>query len=221
MSKEKYVVIISGPSGGGKTTVAEALIEKLGYLEMSRSATTRQRRNDGKDDEYVYVSVDEFKKSIEDGDVLEYTEYGGNFYGTRISELERIMALGKLPILVLDYVGVKSLRELLDYPVYAFYIYTSLDEAKRRLELRDIVNGATEAQLRTFERRVAENFNDYSKLPSLIERYDAFVENDKLDACILEICAHIDSLRSGISPMSEIQKANIAQAMREQTLPAV
>ena len=92
---QRYAVIIAGPSGVGKTTVADALIERLGNLEMSRSATTRAKRGDGRDDEYIYLTVDEFKSAIAAGDMAEHAEYGGNLYGTRKSELARIHKEGK------------------------------------------------------------------------------------------------------------------------------
>ena len=105
---EKYALIIAGPSGAGKTTVADKLIEKLGTFEMSRSATTREKRGDGRDNEYIYLQKDEFLTAMADGDILESTEYSGNYYGTRKCELERIWDMNKNPILVLDYNGVKS-----------------------------------------------------------------------------------------------------------------
>ena len=209
MRSDKYIIIISGLSGAGKTTVAEGLIERLGNLEMSRSATTRPKRNDGKEDEYVYLTDDEFRASIACGDVLEYTEYGGNLYGTRKSEFERIFSMGRYPILVLDYVGVKSLRELLDYPVYAFYVYTSLAEAEKRLYLRDMSDCVTEKVRSTFERRLGENRKDYSSLSTFADRYDAFVENCDMDRCIDEICVALDELKQGRATMTDEDRQSI------------
>ena len=142
---DRYAVVIAGPSGAGKTTIADSLIETLGNLEMSRSATTRAKRGDGRDDEYVYISCDEFERAIKDEDVVEYTIYSGNYYGTRKCELDRIFLENKHPILVLDYNGVRSLKEKLDYPVFAIYVYTTLDEAERRLLAEEFSKSDSEA----------------------------------------------------------------------------
>lgn len=201
---QRYAVIIAGPSGVGKTTVADALIERLENLEMSRSATTRARRGDGRDDEYIYLTKDEFFGAISAGDMAEHAEYGGNLYGTRKSELARIHGEGKHPILVLEYNGVKSLKESLDYPVLAFYVYESLDAIEARLRLRDA--GKEEA----IRRRCAENAKDYSIMTTLADRFDAFVENKDLNVCVDTISAMIPELLSGNVPMSASERMEIA-----------
>ena len=201
---QRYAVIIAGPSGVGKTTVADALIERLGNLEMSRSATTRAKRGDGRDDEYIYLTKDEFVSAIAAGDMAEHAEYGGNLYGTRKSELARIHQEGKQPILVLEYNGVKSLKESLDYPVLAFYVYESLDAIEARLRLRDA--GKEEA----IRRRCAENAKDYSIMTTLADRFDAFVENKDLNICVEQISAMISELLSGNVPMSASERMEIA-----------
>ena len=96
------VLVIAGPSAVGKTTVMKKILTLYPEFEFVRSATTREARNDSHKSEYIYLSVDEFKKRLSDGKMLEYTEFGGNFYGTPESEIERIFAQGKIPLLILD-----------------------------------------------------------------------------------------------------------------------
>ena len=202
----KYAIIVAGPSGAGKTTVADSLILELGNLEMSRSATTRAKRGDGRDDEYIYLTKDEFLQSIENGDMLEHTEYGLNFYGTRKAEFERIWGMNKNPILVLDYNGVASLKSRLDIPVFAIYVYTSLKEAEQRLLKRDAVSAPSEKQRETFLKRQKANVDDYLKLGEFSSLFDFYVENVDVSVCVSEVKNALSSLMSGNAVMTEEQK---------------
>ena len=210
---EKFAVVIAGISGVGKTTVSDRMIADLGYLEMSRSATTRSPRGDGRDDEYVYLTEDEFKRSIDEGGVAEYTLYGGNFYGTRKCELERIFASGRYPILVLDYYGVASLKKSLDYPVYAIYVYTDLVEAEKRLRARDVVSESESAKS-SFEKRCRQNIEDFSILHTMTEIFDFYVENSDVAECAAEIANAIDKLRRGEEAMSLFEKVILTERFR-------
>ena len=212
----EYAVIIAGPSGGGKTTVADALIERLGNLEMSRSATTRERRGDGKDAEYIYLSSHEFSEAVSSGDMVEYTEYSGNMYGTRRCELSRILSEGKYPILVLDYNGVRSLKERLPYPVYAFYIYTSLSECEKRLRHREELTPPEKRRQGLLESRCAANVKDYSVLHTMAQLFDAYVENSSLDECVCQIIDAIYVLKSGGEVMSAERKAQITESFKKE-----
>ena len=212
----KYAIVVVGPSGAGKTTVADALIERLGDLEMSRSATTRQRRGDGRDDEYVYLTVEDFEESINKGEVLEYTNYSGNYYGTRKCELDRILSEGKKPILVLDYFGARSLKERLDYPVIAIYVYTSLAETEKRLAERDLRSSANDKKIETLKKRIHENVNDYLHLEEFSQLFDLYTENDELDRCICEIVGSLKKIKAGQCVMTAEEKSAITLAFRKE-----
>lgn len=214
---DKYAIVIAGPSGAGKTTIADRLIEKLGTLEMSCSATTRAKRGDGRDDEYVYLTVEEFKQSIENGDVLEYTEYSENFYGTRKSELQRIWDMDKNPILVLDYNGVRSLKDRLDIPVFAFYVYTSLDEAKRRLIERDLKIDASAKKTEVLLKRLKANICDYDVLHTMAGIFDGYVENSEVETCVEKIESALELLTRGEEVMKDFEKEEITKKFKKES----
>jgi len=210
----KYAIIIAGPSGAGKTTIADGLIALMGNLEMSRSATTREKRGDGRDDEYIYLQKCEFLQAISNGDMLEHTEYGGNYYGTRKSEFERIWGMNKNPILVLDYNGVASLKAKLDIPVFAVYVYTSLNEAENRLRKRDALSTPSEKQAQTLKRRLSENVSDYSKLYSMSELFDLYVENYDISSCVNDVHNSLKSFLIGKEIMAKPEKKRITDAFK-------
>ena len=215
---EKYAIVIAGPSGVGKTTVADRLIEDLGTLQMSRSATTREKRGDGRDNEYIYLQKDEFLTSIDNGDILEYTEYSGNYYGTRRCELDRIWESKKNPILVLDYNGARSLKERLDCPTFAIYVYTSLGEAKRRLIERDERSGSTEKSREIIRKRICENVSDYKKLYTMAELFDCYIENDDLEVCISDVKRAIETMALGKEAMDLVDKLKITNSFKTAAL---
>ena len=211
---EKYALIIAGPSGAGKTTVADRLISELGTLEMSRSATTRAKRGDGRDNEYIYLQKDEFLTAMANGDILEHTEYSGNLYGTRRCELERIWSMNKNPILVLDYNGVRSLKERLDCKVIAVYVYTALSEAKARLAEREARTGAEDGGKSVVEKRTAENVADYKKLYTMADLFDAYVENSDLALCIENVKKVLAVLEAGKEAASLVDKLRITNSFK-------
>ena len=100
----KNILIVAGPSAVGKTTVAHRMLELDSRFEFVRSVTTRPCRADQFDNEYIYITEEEFRHLINTDGVLEYTIYAGNYYGTPRSEIDRIISEGKIPLLILDNV---------------------------------------------------------------------------------------------------------------------
>lgn len=138
MNKRGMVIVISGPSGSGKGTVVNALREIYSGAEVSISATTRAPRTGERDGvEYYFKTREEFEGLIERGEVLEYTQYNGNYYGTLKSEAERITESGHDLILEIEVDGAGQIKRLLgDKCVLVMLIAPSADELERRLRGR-------------------------------------------------------------------------------------
>ena len=172
-------LVLAGPSAGGKTTVAKALIEKHPEFSLVRSVTSRPPRGDAYDDEYIYVTDGEFQKKIDDGDVLEYTEYAGARYGTLKSEVERIEASGKIPLLVLDLNGVKSVAEADGISVCSVYIYDDIRVVDQRLYDRYLGVSPSAEGLKKYVRRKEQNNADFLAAGEFEKYFYAFLKNSK------------------------------------------
>ncbi len=178
MKRDNCLLIIAGPSAVGKTTVAYELIKIDPRFEFVRSVTTRQKRGDSFDAEYIYITIPEFHELIANGGVLEHTEYAGNFYGTPRAEVERILSEGKIPLLVLDINGVGSLvRNAGDLNPCGVYVYDDLDVIRERLRLRFIGDAPTPEGQAKYDSRVAQNVRDYSEIRDTSPRFFAFIAN--------------------------------------------
>lgn len=105
-------VIISGPSGVGKSTICREIVKRFDNVSLSISATTRPKADtetEGKD--YYFLTEDEFKKRIEQGAFLEYAEVFGNLYGTLTEKVDEALAAGKTLILEIDVQGARQVKE--------------------------------------------------------------------------------------------------------------
>ena len=194
----RSIVILAGASGVGKTSVAAEILSRNDEYRLIRSATTRAPRGDSHDGEYIYVSEEEFKELIFRGELLEYMNYGGNFYGTPVSEINLAFSLGKTPLLILDIEGVKSLREKkLDFSVYVFYIYEDLNVIEKRLYDREMLKSQGIKSLDTFIKRKSANIRDYSMLPEIADKFDAFIKNSEISLSAEEIIRLHSELLSG------------------------
>ncbi len=189
-------IIVAGPSAVGKTTVINRLIEKYSHFEYVRSATTREKRGDGNDSEYIYLSENEFLQRIKDGEMLEYTEYAGKYYGTPKMEVERIIKEGKTPLLILDIQGVKSLKSgNYSFCTLAVYLYDDIEIIHERLTERLKKNYSENAEA-IFKKRCAQNKADYISMPSYASYFDAFIKNRGIEESSEQILEAIERIKS-------------------------
>ena len=177
-------LIIAGPSAVGKTTVAKEILARGVGFELSRSATTRAPRGDGHDGEYIYLSETEFRKGIENGDMLEYTEYGGNLYGTPASEIKRISDSGRIPLLILDLNGVASLKSASDsINAFSVYLLADIETLDKRLFERAEKDGFSEKAMQTLEKRKKQNRDDLETVMRMPHLFDARIANLTVKEC--------------------------------------
>lgn len=181
----KNILIIAGPSAVGKTTVAHRMLELDDRYEFVRSVTTRPCRGDQFNSEYIYISEEEFRHLIATGGVLEHTEYAGNLYGTPRSEIDRITAEGRIPLLVLDINGVTSLSiNKGDIAPCGVYIYDDIEVMEKRLFERYKDDMDSPETRRKYNSRCRQNIIDYSQMPERESVFYAFIRNcSSVDAC--------------------------------------
>lgn len=136
-NKNGVLVLFSGPSGVGKDTVLDVVLDKDKSIQRSISLTTRNIREnevDGKD--YYFVSVDNFKEMLDKGEVLEYAQYGKNFYGTPKAPVDKWLAEGKIVILKIEVQGAQQIKNLYPDAIGIFVLPPSMDELEKRLRSR-------------------------------------------------------------------------------------
>ena len=137
VNKEGMLILFSGPSGVGKDTVLDVVLNKNKELQKSISLTTRNIREnetDGKD--YYFITVPKFHEMIENGEVLEYAQYGSNIYGTPKAPVDKWLSEGKTVILKIEVQGAKNIKEMYPDSVGIFLLPPSMEVLEKRLRSR-------------------------------------------------------------------------------------
>jgi guanylate kinase len=172
------VFVITGPSGAGKGTLIKALLGRVADLEVAVSATTRGRRQGEENGrEYWFLSDAEFARRVHDGDFLEHVTYvSGKRYGTMRTEVDRIAAEGKIPVLELETEGALNVKD--DVPgAVTIFITAPIPELERRLRER-----ASES-----EGEIGERIGLARKQLNQAEQFDYVVLNDDVERATREL----------------------------------
>lgn len=179
MTKIKSLIVISSPSGGGKSTIAKYLLSKYPKIEFSVSATTRKKREketEGKD--YHFLTKRQFQNKIENDELVEYEEIFGNYYGTLKSEVAKSIENNQTVLFDVDVKGALSLRKY--FPENTLLIFISppsIEILEQRLR-----NRRTES-----EEEIKNRLNRAEEEKQYSDKFDYLIVNDKLENAFAKI----------------------------------
>jgi guanylate kinase len=179
-----FLVVLSSPSGGGKTTIARRLLETRNDIGYSVSATTRAPRPGERDGaNYHFLERGDFLRRVEAGEFLEYATYGGELYGTLRAEIERVLGSGRHVVLDIEVAGARQVRNRMAEAVHVFVLPPSAEVLVRRLLGRDTEDAE---RLRARLAHAAEEL-------AAVGEYDYAVVNDDLEVAVRQVAAIIDA----------------------------
>ena len=184
--------IVSAPSGAGKTTLVERLVEQTPHLKMSRSYTSRPAREgetDGVD--YNFVTRERFEAMVAVGEFLEWADVFGNLYGTSVADTERVLESGCDLVLVIDVQGARKVRRRGIETTAVFVMPPSLDVLERRLR----------GHSKDSEDQVQRRLQIARQEVAAFVEYDFVVVNDELTAAVDRLRSIVIAERARLKSM--------------------
>ncbi len=197
IKRRGVMLVLSAPSGGGKTTITRQLLEQDPDVTISVSATTRPIRPgevDGK--HYYFVSQEKFGAMVRDGAFLEYAEIYGNFYGTLKSEVEKALAAEKDVLFDIDWQGMRQLKETMPDDVASIYI---LPPSRAELEKR------LRARAQDPEEVIRRRLNKAAEEVEHCREYNYIIINRDLDKSVARVRGILEAERMRSHRLSGVQ----------------
>jgi len=199
-----FLLVLSSPSGGGKTSIARQLLRTRTDVGYSVSATTRAPRpgeHDGRD--YHFLSPEEFERRVAAGAFLEHATYGGNRYGTLVAEVERVLQAGRHVVLDIEIEGARQVRRRMPSAVGVFVLPPSGEVLVARLRARDT---ETAEARRTRMTRAADEL-------LAVGEYDYVVINEDLGDAVSAVGAILDAESRRVSRQQNL--ASFVETIRQ------
>jgi guanylate kinase len=179
-----FLLVLSSPSGGGKTSIAKNLLQARDDLGYSVSATTRPMREGEREGvDYHFISRDEFVRRREAGEFLESATYGGHLYGTLRSEIDRLFAKGRHAVLDIEIEGARQIRKSFPNSLHVFVLPPSAEVLVHRLTGR---NTEPRDAMRARITRAADELG-------AVAEYDYAIVNDDLVLAVAQVAAILDA----------------------------
>ncbi len=179
-----FLLVLSSPSGGGKTSIAKNLLQARDDLGYSVSATTRPMREGEREGvDYHFISRDEFLRRREAGEFLESATYGGHLYGTLRSEIDRLFARGRHAVLDIEIEGARQIRKSFPNSLHVFVLPPSAEVLVHRLTGR---NTEPRDAMRARITRAADELG-------AVAEYDYAIVNDDLVLAVAQVAAILDA----------------------------
>ena len=185
-NRQGLLVVLSGPSGSGKDTLLDELGDSTDDVQVSISLTTREKRPWEYDGiHYYFVTREYFSEKIAQDEILEYTEYNGNFYGTPKASVDEWLAQGKTVILKIEVEGALNIRAIYPDCVSVFLLPPSLEVLRQRLCRREADSAADiDRRIRIAEQEIRQAAG-----------YDYIILNDVLDYAVADFRAVVRAER--------------------------
>ncbi len=206
-SKERgNLVVISGPSGAGKGSIIQEVIKNNDNIWLSVSMTSREIRGqevDGK--EYYFITREEFEEKITHKEMLEYTEYSGNYYGTPRGKINEHLEAGQDVILEIEIEGALNIKKMIPETIFIFIMPPSMQELKKRLEKRKT---ETEDKIIRRFKRAYQEINEVTK-------YNYVIVNDELDQAVSKVKAILLAERCRVDRIEEVYIGNEEEILHE------
>jgi guanylate kinase len=187
-NRKRKVVIVSGPSGVGKSTICKEVVKRMGDAYLSVSVTTRPKSESEADgDDYWYISEEQFRERINKGLLLEYAEVFGHLYGTPRDKVDEALDAGRTVILEIDVQGAKQANAIYPEAVMIFILPPSQRELSERMNSRGR-EGAEAAE----ERLDGAS----SEIAAAWQYYQHMVINDDFEQAVNEVVQIIEGTRT-------------------------